>query len=183
MLSAFSLRALCSHRSSVGRFLMRPAVLYATPVPLRTCPGVGQTLATRLMVSCQSTLACVRPHSMARGLVIHRSRCGALQQGYGWHQLRPSLLWHGFNTSRQEDEDEARCVPAQQGVWHSKNILMAVCWGALNGAMNQLVCWAEQRANKGGAECGCSGATSAVGAGDHKGEAGIPAGAAHRDSG
>ena len=45
---------------------------------------------------------------MHRGLVIHRGRCGALQHGYGWQQLRPSLLWQGFATSKQEDEDEAR---------------------------------------------------------------------------
>ena len=116
MLSAFSLRALCSYRNSVSRFVMGPATLYATPLPLRKCPGVGQMPIMRLKVSCQPTLACVRPHSMARGLVIHRSRCGALQQGYGWHQLRPSLLWHSFSTSRQEDEDEARCVAGQQGI-------------------------------------------------------------------
>lgn len=59
-----------------------------------------------------SPSAVLRPPLTQQGHRLHRNRCGALHQDYGWQQLRPQIRWQGLSSTRQEEEDESKCVLA-----------------------------------------------------------------------
>lgn len=57
-----------------------------------------------------SPSAVLRPPLTQQGHRLHRNRCGALHQEYGWQQIRPQIRWQGLSSIRQEEEDESKCV-------------------------------------------------------------------------
>ncbi|EIE24063.1 hypothetical protein COCSUDRAFT_28593 [Coccomyxa subellipsoidea C-169] len=71
--------------------------------------------------SCNTPSAILRPQVLQHGLRLHRSRCGALQQEYGWHQLRPQIRWLGFSSTKQEEEEESNLQAGQLRVARSAN--------------------------------------------------------------
>ena len=68
------------------------------------CNGLSSAPAKSTVYS--SPVTRMYHSSMHRGLCKHHSRPGALHQGYGWQQLRPPILWHGFCSGRREEEED-----------------------------------------------------------------------------
>ncbi|BDA46259.1 Zinc transporter 9 [Coccomyxa sp. Obi] len=68
-----------------------------------------------------SPSAVLRPPLTQQGHRLHRNRCGALRQEYGWQQIRPQIRWQGLSSARQEEEDESNLQAGQLRVARSAN--------------------------------------------------------------
>lgn len=86
-------------------FLTETSVL----VP-KVSPPCRATYAMAFGTFSSSPSAVLRPPLTQQGHRLHRSRCGALHQEYGWQQIRPQIRWQGLSSTRQEEEDESKCV-------------------------------------------------------------------------